>query len=100
MATETGRYINQNAILVEKQREMAKTFGLPIKDIQDICNLPFTFLKETIESQRPLDRYFPSFKIPGFMTWYVPDARQYMSREAAKAYLEREKLKEEEVNNS
>ena len=93
-------YTNQNAILVEKQKEMAKLYNIQLSDIQDICNLPFGLLKEVLESNRPLDNYFPSMKIPGFMTWHVNDAKQYFLKKKFE-YYEEKKLevlnKEEEV---
>ena len=86
-------YTNQNAILIEKQKELAKLYNIPLSDIQDICNLPFGLLKEVLESNRPLDNYFPSMEIPGFITWHVNDAKQYYLKKKFE-YYEEKKLKE------
>ena len=98
MASDSGKYINQNAILVEKQRELAKKYGIPLKDIQEICNLPFGLLKETIEVNYGLDSKFESMKIPGFLTFFVKDFKQEVFLDKVKFYISKKKLEEENIN--
>ena len=62
------------APLQDKIEELAAKYNLDVKDVSNICNSPFEYLKHAIVNGGE-DFNFPVIKIPGFMNFYVKDTK-------------------------
>lgn len=62
------------APLQDKIEELAAKYGLDVKDVTNICNAPFEYMKYSIVNNSE-GFNFPVIKIPGFMNFYVKDTK-------------------------